>query len=92
MEGRKVHGRQLKLLREQAGLHRRELATAIDCSVGHLKNVELEVGRDAKKPESIGHQLSAPKVYRARRVLSEHLGRDVSIDEFTTLISDQAAA
>lgn len=75
-----VQGRRLRLLREQAGLHRRELAEKIGCSTGHLKNVEIERGASGDRP---GDQLSAVLVYRAARELSRALEREVTIEEFT---------
>lgn len=91
MDGRVVHGKRLRALREQAGLHRRELAAAIGCSVGHLKNVEIETGRNPHNPTSTGDQLSGVLVHRAVRVLTAHLGRAVDIAEFTTPTSPSDA-
>lgn len=81
-----VSGRRLRLLRERAGLHRRDLAAAIGCSVGHLKNVEIEAGG------ATVHQLSNVLAWRAVDALSKSLGREVSIDEFTTPTEPQELA
>lgn len=80
-----VHGKQLRLLREQAGLHRGDLAANVGCSVGHLKNIELETDKDRNQP-------SAVLVQRILRVLAAHLGRPVDVDEFSTTADRKAAA
>lgn len=84
MDGRKVHGKQLRLLREQAGLHRRELADAVGCSAGHLKNIEIETDADRNQP-------SAVLVHRILRVLAPQLGRVIDLDEFSSPADREAA-
>ena len=88
MRGRTVVGERLQLLREEADLHRTALATELEISPGHLKNVELAT------PPGSPSQLSGQKVFRLARILSEKLGREVSIDEFTELTGaeDERAA
>jgi transcriptional regulator with XRE-family HTH domain len=78
MKERVVNGRQLRLLRERAGMHRRDLAEAIGCSTGHLKNVEIEAGGPGV------NQLSSVLAWRTVNALSTALGRPVGIEEFTT--------
>lgn len=92
MDGRTIHGDRLKHLREQAGLHRRELAELIGCSEGHLKNVENAPRQRADRtgrPAILHHQLSAVLAHRARTILSKRLGYDITLDDFST---PQAAA
>lgn len=84
MDGRRIDGKLLKLLREQAGLEREQLAALIGCSAGHLKNVETAIGDRAKAR----HQLSAVKVYRALRALAVALGRPVALDEISPAMTD----
>ncbi len=87
MDGRTIHGDRLKNLREQAGLHRRELAELIGCSEGHLKNVENAPTQRADRngrPASVHHQLSAVLAHRARTVLSQRLGHEIALDDFST--------
>lgn len=81
MYKRKVDGKTLRLLREQADLPRRELATLLDISLGYTKNIEI--GSD---------QPGGEIVFRWLRVLSVHLGREISLDEVSTPADDQAAA
>lgn len=84
MDGLLVDGPRFRRLREQAGVHRREMATLLDCSPGHVRNVETaRVTAEGSLEQRKKHQLSAPKVYRARRIFSAHLGREVALEEFT---------
>lgn len=55
------------------------MARAIGCSSGHLKNVETAADRGF----AARNQLSAVLVHRSARIFTIHLGRPVSIDEFT---------
>lgn len=79
MDGLLVVGTRFRQLREEAGVHRSEMASLLDCSPGHVKNVET-----ARDDQQGRHQFSAPKVHRARRILAARLGRDVALEEFTT--------
>lgn len=81
MYKRKVDGKTLRLLREQADLPRRELATLLDISLGYTKNIELGID-----------QPGGEIVFRWLRVLSELHGREIVLDEVSTSTGDQAAA
>ena len=81
MRDRDLHGRQLRALREQAGLRADQLANLVGCEKSYLANIE-------KGPD----QPSAVLAYRFARALSEKLGRTVDINEFTTLKPEQGAA
>lgn len=83
MIGRLVKGAWLQALREEADIPREELARLIDCSPGHIRNVET-----TKDPRR--HQLSGPKVHRIRRAIGERLGREIHIDELTYVDPDRA--
>lgn len=91
MDGRVVDGKRFRSLREQAGLHRTELAGLIGCSGGHLKNVETAADRDFVAR----NQLSAVLAHRAARVFAQRLGYPVGLDDFTDLaaptVDDEAA-
>jgi transcriptional regulator with XRE-family HTH domain len=90
MYERIVHGKKLRLLREQAGLPRRELAALLDYSEGHVKNIEIETGRTGDNPGR--HQPSGEKLFRWLRILSDLHGRVIALDEVSDPIDDQAAA
>jgi transcriptional regulator with XRE-family HTH domain len=81
MYRRKVHGSKLRLLREQADLPRRDLAATLGCSLGYTKNIELGL-----------NQPGGELVFRWLRVLSTHLGREITLDEVSTPTDDKAAA
>lgn len=72
MDGRKIRGRDLKALREEAGLSRSQLAVLIQCSEGHLRNLEMW-----------GYEPSAVMAHRLRRQLSKALERNITLDDFT---------
>lgn len=84
MDGRLVNGKRFRLLREQAGLHRDELAELIGCSRGHIRNIETS-------GVSRRHQPSAVLVYRFRGICAERLDREVSLDEFSDEVDTEAA-
>lgn len=86
MDGREVDGKRYRSLREQAGLHRTEMAAAIGCSSGHLKNVETASDREFVAR----NQLSAVLVHRSARIFTIHLCRVVDIDEFTRPVAAAA--
>jgi transcriptional regulator with XRE-family HTH domain len=90
MYERIVHGKKLRLLREQAGLPRRELAALLDYSEGHVKNIEIETGRRKKNPSR--DQPSGEKFFLWIRLLEERLGRKIPLAEVSTPLDDQAAA
>ncbi len=72
MDGRKVRGRDLKALREEAGLSRAQLAVLIECSEGHLRNLEMW-----------GYEPSTVMAHRLRKCLGKALERTVTLDDFT---------
>lgn len=74
MQGRDIHGRQLRSLREQAGLRADQLARLVGCKKSYLVNIE-------KGPDQPGAVLA----YRFARALTAELGRVVTIDEFSTV-------
>lgn len=76
MDGRFIIGGQVRALREQAGLHRREVAAALGCSEGHWKNIEIETVPGRNQP-------SAVLTHRFLRLVSTALDRPVSIDEIS---------
>jgi transcriptional regulator with XRE-family HTH domain len=81
MYRRKVHGTTLRLLREQADLPRRDLATALGCSLGYIKNIELGIDQP-------GGEL----VFRWLRLLSSHHDREITLNEISTPADTEAAA
>jgi predicted transcriptional regulator len=81
MDGRKIRGRDLKALREEAGLSRSQLAVLIQCSEGHLRNMEMW-----------GYEPSTVLAHRLRRQLSKALERPVSLDDFTDENDDSNGA
>lgn len=81
MQGRDLNGRQLRALRQQAGLRADQLADLVGCKKSYLGNIE-------KGPD----QPSAVLIYRFARALSATLGRTVDIDEFSTEKPQQGAA
>lgn len=92
MDRQVIDGKRYRSLREQAGLHRTELANLIGCSVGHLKNVEIGVAGSAFAARN---QLSAVLRHRSARVFTQKLGYPVTVDDFTVAAaatSDGAAA
>jgi len=80
MDGQVIDGKRYRNLREQAGLHRTELAGLIGCSAGHLKNVEIGVVGSAFAARN---QLSAVLSHRSARVFTQRLGYPVSVSDFT---------
>jgi transcriptional regulator with XRE-family HTH domain len=86
MYKRRVHGNKLRLLREQAGLPRRELAALLGYSEGHIKNIEIETGEPGR------HQPSGEKLFLWLRILSLRLAREITLDEVSDPLDDQAAA
>ena len=80
MYKRRVHGNKLRLLREQAGLPRRELAALLGYSEGHVKNIEIEAGDPGR------HQPSGEQLFRWIRFLSTRLAREITLDDVSTPI------
>jgi transcriptional regulator with XRE-family HTH domain len=87
-DGRVLIGRQLKRLRLQAGMDLKQFAGRVGCSWQHLCNVESAKGNDRQRH----HQLAESKVYRALSVLSEELGREVTLDELVGYLPDEQVA
>lgn len=77
MQGRHIKGRDLRDLREQAGLKPSQFSALVTCSSGYLRNIE-----------NWGDQPSAAMAHRFARELSKHLDRIITIDDF----SDEVAA
>lgn len=67
-----MRGRDLRSLREEAGLYRYELAELIKCKPGYLRNVECAYDEP-----------SAVVAHRLTRVLTERLGRVITLDDFS---------
>lgn len=90
MYERIVHGKKLRLLREEAGLPRRELAALLSYSEGHVKNIEIETGKTEDGPGR--HQPSGEKLFAWIRELEKRLGRKISLDEVSTPSVERDAA
>lgn len=89
MEGRRIDGRQLRRLREQAGLRQTQLAKAVGCSAGHIRNMETVKPR-AGDPKRGRHQPSPALVNLLLRELTTGLGRAVTVDEISAAESPEA--
>jgi transcriptional regulator with XRE-family HTH domain len=81
MDGRKIVGSQLRDLRLQSDLSTAELAEKANVGEGHIRNIEGK-----------GDQPSGRLAYRLARVLTEQLGREITLDDFSYLTDEQAAA
>lgn len=80
MRGRHFSGHAFRSLRERSGLRARDLAPLVGCSHGHIRNIE-----------SSGDQPSDLLVHRFIRVLTEHLGSEVTVDDLSTPVVEDAA-
>jgi transcriptional regulator with XRE-family HTH domain len=80
MQERRIRGHTLRSLRQEAGLHTRELAAEVQVTPGHLRNIE---GRN--------DQPSAVLAHRIARALSVRLGRPISVSDFSDEIDQDAA-
>lgn len=81
MQGRRVHGNRLRNLRERAGLRTVKLAADAGCSHGHLRNIEG--GSD---------QPGGVLAYTLARILAQHLGQEITIDDFSETDDEQRRA
>ena len=86
MYKRRVHGRRLRLLREEAELPRDQLAKILGYSKGHIKNIEIEAGDPGR------HQPSGEKLFLWIRILSHHLDREITLDDVSSPLDDDEAA
>ena len=69
-----IQGDQLRTIRVKAGVTRKQLAAAAQCSVSHLWHI-------AMGPRQY---VSIELLHRFATHLSRAAGRDISVDEFTT--------
>jgi len=69
-----VLGAQLRAIRVKAGVTRKQLAQAVDCSPSHLWRIEAGQRQYA----------SIELLHRIANHLSQKSGRDVVVEEFTT--------
>lgn len=76
-----MRGRDLRSLREQAGMRRNQLAELVGCKPDYLRNIEGSVD-----------QPSAVVAYRLARALSKALEREVGLDDFSDDLDDADAA
>lgn len=79
MQGRHIRGADLRSYREQACLRISELAAEVHCSAGYLINIE-----------SATDQPGAVLAHRLARALSHHLGKTITIDNFSDVITGAA--
>jgi transcriptional regulator with XRE-family HTH domain len=88
MRGRTINRERLQTLRAQAGLRVNQLAARIGCSDTHLYHVLSASPSKSGKLIELGDIL----IYKAADVLSEELGREVTINDFTDVYVDERAA
>lgn len=74
MDGRRFNGAAARALRRVAGIKMIDMARAIGASYGHLRMAE-----------TTDRAISDEMAHRIRHELSRHLGREVSIDEISSV-------